>query len=76
MMKGITYKPIGIIHTPFKDVKDMPIQPMGAKGIPGTINIEPEYVDGIKDLEGFSHIFLIYLTPGTDAQQEAFQTSQ
>jgi len=60
MMKGITYQPIGIIHTPFKDVKDMPIQPMGAKGIPGSINIEPEYVDGIKDLEGFSHIFLIY----------------
>ena len=42
------------------DVKAMPIQPMGAKGFQGTIKVEPEYVDGIKDLEGFSHIFLIY----------------
>ena len=60
MMKGVIYKPIGIIHTPFKDIKEMPIQPIGAKGIQGTIKIEPEYADGIKDLEGFSHIFLIY----------------
>ncbi len=58
--KEVIYKPIGIIHTPFKDVKEMPIQPIGAKGIQGTIEIRPEYVDGIKDLEGFSHIFLIY----------------
>ena len=60
MMKEIIYKPIGIIHTPFKDVKEMPIQPIGAKGIHGTIKIEPEYIEGIKGVEGFSHIFLIY----------------
>jgi tRNA-Thr(GGU) m(6)t(6)A37 methyltransferase TsaA len=60
MMNRVIYKPIGVIHTPFKDIKDMPIQPIGAKGIQGTIMIEPEYVDGLKDLEGFSHIFLIY----------------
>jgi len=74
-MKGIIYKPIGIIHTPFKDVKEMPIQPIGAKGIQGTINIEPEYVDGIKDLEGFSHVFLIYhfhLSQGYSLQIEPF----
>jgi tRNA-Thr(GGU) m(6)t(6)A37 methyltransferase TsaA len=59
-MKRVIYKPIGIIYTPFKDIKEMPIQPIGAKGIQGTIKIEPEYVDGLKDLEGFSHIFLIY----------------
>jgi tRNA (Thr-GGU) A37 N-methylase len=57
MMKEIIYKPIGIIHIPFKDVKEMTIQPIGAKGIHGTIKIEPEYVEGIKDVEGFSHIF-------------------
>ncbi len=60
MMKEVIYKPIGVIRTPFKDLKEMPIQPIGAKGIQGTIEIEPEYVDGIKDLEGFSHIFVIY----------------
>ena len=75
MKKGILYKPVGIIHTPFKEVKAMPIQPIGAKGIQGTIEVEPEYVDGIKDLEGFSHIFLIYhfhLSQGYSMQIKPF----
>jgi tRNA-Thr(GGU) m(6)t(6)A37 methyltransferase TsaA len=59
-MGKITYNPIGIIHSPFKDIKGMPIQPAGAKGIAGTIEIKPEYVDGLQDIEGFSHIILIY----------------
>ena len=59
-MKKITFRPIGIIQTPFKDKKGMPIQPSGAKGVRGTINIRAEYTDGLKDLEGFSHIILIY----------------
>ena len=59
-MKKIAFRPIGIIQTPFKDKKGMPIQPSGAKGIRGTINIRAEYTDGLKDLEGFSHIILIY----------------
>ena len=59
-MNEIRYKPIGVIHSPFKDVQGMPIQPTGAMGIAGTIEIEPEYCDGLKDIEGFSHIVLIY----------------
>lgn len=38
----------------------MPIQPTGAKGVKGRVEIEPEYIDGLKDIEGFSHIILIY----------------
>lgn len=56
----IIYKPIGIIHSPFKDIEGMPIQPSGGKGIDGTIEINQEYIDGLKDIEGFSHIILIY----------------
>jgi len=59
-MKKIVYEPIGIIHSPFKDIKGTPIQPTGAKGIAGTIEIYPEFAEGLKDLEGFSHIILIY----------------
>ncbi len=59
-MNEIRYKPIGVIHSPFKDVQGMPIQPTGAMGIAGTIEIEPGYCDGLKDIEGFSHIVLIY----------------
>lgn len=59
-MKKIVYQPIGIIHSPFQNIQGMPIQPTGAKGIAGTIEIYPEFAEGLKDLEGFSHIILIY----------------
>jgi tRNA-Thr(GGU) m(6)t(6)A37 methyltransferase TsaA len=59
-MKKIVYQPIGTIHSPFQTIQGMPIQPAGAKGIAGTIEIKQEYVDGLQDIEGFSHIILIY----------------
>ncbi|MFX1298113.1 MAG: tRNA (N6-threonylcarbamoyladenosine(37)-N6)-methyltransferase TrmO [Promethearchaeota archaeon] len=59
-MKGITYAPIGIIHTPFTEPRNTPIQPAGARGIKGTIVIFPDYAEGLKDLEGFSHIILLF----------------
>ena len=59
-MKEVRYKSIGIIHSPFKHPKGMPIQPTGAKGVAGTVEILPEYRAGLKDIEGFSHIILIY----------------
>jgi tRNA-Thr(GGU) m(6)t(6)A37 methyltransferase TsaA len=60
IVDAVTYKPIGIIHSPFKDVKGMPIQPAGAKGIAGTVEIYWRYQEGLADLDGFSHIILIY----------------
>ena len=59
-MNEIKYKPIGVIHSPFKVPKGTPIQPVGAKGIDGTVEVFPEYTEGLKDIEGFSHIILIY----------------
>lgn len=59
-MTTVQFKPIGIIHSPFKEPKEMPIQPVGAKAVSGTVELYPEYEEGLKDLEGFSHIILIY----------------
>jgi tRNA-Thr(GGU) m(6)t(6)A37 methyltransferase TsaA len=56
----IEYKQIGTIRTPFKSIEGMPIQPAGAELVPGTVEVSPEYSEGLKDLEGFSHIILIY----------------
>jgi len=56
----ICYQPIGIIRSPFKGPRGMPIQPTGAAGIAGTIALGHEYEGGLRDLEGFSHIILIY----------------
>lgn len=52
---------IGIIHSPFNSLDNMPIQPAGALGIQGQLVMEPEYVQGIKDLGGFSHIYILYV---------------
>jgi tRNA-Thr(GGU) m(6)t(6)A37 methyltransferase TsaA len=59
-MDEVKYRPIGIIHSPFKKPKGTPIQPAGAKGINGTVEVFPEYAEGLKDVEGFSYIILIY----------------
>ncbi len=56
----ITYHSIGTIRTPYKDKEGMPIQPSGAKGIKGTIEIDKRYQEGLQDLDGFSHIILLY----------------
>ena len=56
----VTYRPIGSIHSPFKDLKDMPIQPTGQASAPGIAEVLPEFAAGLKDLEGFSHVILLY----------------
>jgi len=57
---SITLEPIGIIYTPFKSKEGMPIQSKGAKGIKGIIILKEEFIQGLTDLDGFSHIILIY----------------
>ena len=75
----ITYRPIGIIHSPFTDIAGMPIQPRGAAGVPGSVEVRPEFTAGLQDLAGFSHVILLYhfhrvqearltVTPFLDAQ--------
>ncbi len=54
------FKPIGTIHTPFTDPAGMPIQPAGACGVKGTVELLDEYRAGLKDLDGFSHVILLY----------------
>lgn len=54
-------RPIGFIRSPFTKLSEMPIQPPGAAGIEGRVELLPEFVEGLQDLEGFSHIVLLYL---------------
>jgi tRNA-Thr(GGU) m(6)t(6)A37 methyltransferase TsaA len=56
----IIYRPIGIIHSPFNNLEDMPIQPTSDISGSGTVEIFSQFMDGLKDLEGFSHIYLLY----------------
>ena len=56
----VVYKPIGVIHSPFNNLEEMPIQPTSDASRLGTVEIYSEFAEGLKDLEGFSHIYLIY----------------
>jgi len=56
----ISFEPIGVIHSPFSELENMPIQPSGAADLVGTLVLHPEYAEGLADLNGFSHLYLLY----------------
>ena len=60
MTESVTYKPIGIIHTPFKEKDKTPIQGCFAPSNKGQIELFPEYTEGLQDITSFSHLILIY----------------
>ena len=68
-MKSYRFEAIGILRTPYTIIQDMPIQPTGADGVRGSLIIESAYVPGIKDLDGFSHIILLYVFHQAGAPQ-------
>lgn len=53
-------RPIGVIRTPFADLEGMPVQPAGARGVAGTVELYDEYAAGLLDIDGFSHAILLY----------------
>jgi tRNA (adenine37-N6)-methyltransferase len=59
-------KPIGVIHSPFTDKKQTPIQPTRSHAS-GYVEVFPEFTEGLQDLEGFSHIFLVYIFHQSDS---------
>ncbi len=59
-MDQIVFRPIGVIRSPFLEREGMPIQPIGALGVRGRVEVQPDLAPGLKDLEGFSHLILLY----------------
>jgi tRNA-Thr(GGU) m(6)t(6)A37 methyltransferase TsaA len=59
-MSNFVVEPIGLVHSPHRDSSRTPIQPVFAAGVEGWAEIRPELVDGLRDLEGFSHLHLLY----------------
>jgi tRNA-Thr(GGU) m(6)t(6)A37 methyltransferase TsaA len=53
-------RPIGVVHTPFSDKDQMPIQAARSQAL-GLVHLYPEFVEGLQDLEGFTHIHLLYV---------------
>ncbi|NOU59353.1 tRNA (N6-threonylcarbamoyladenosine(37)-N6)-methyltransferase TrmO [Marinifilum caeruleilacunae] len=59
-MTEICFQSIGTIHTPHKTQDKMPIQPLSAKGVKAKVELKPEFAAGLRDLESFSHVILIF----------------
>lgn len=56
----LSYEPIGVIRTPFDSPEGMPIQPVGDDAVEGVVELAEAYADGLEDLDGFTHCFLLY----------------
>lgn len=56
----IHFKSIGVVHSPYKTVENMPVQTSASKDVEAEIEIFEQYKEGISDLEGFSHIYVIF----------------
>lgn len=56
----VTLHPIGVIRSPHRRAGETPIQPVYARGVRGRVEILPQYAEGLRDLDGFSHVYLLY----------------
>jgi tRNA-Thr(GGU) m(6)t(6)A37 methyltransferase TsaA len=65
--RSFSYHAIGVVHSPHSDPHHTPIQPVYAAGIKGRVDVFAEYEVGLQDLEGFSHIYLVYAFDRADA---------
>lgn len=59
-MKNIIVTPVGIIHTPYKSIEDIPIQGIFGNNVAGHAELNNKYTAGLLDLDKFSHAILIY----------------
>ena len=59
-MEQIIMQPIGIIYSPYKQNKDIPIQGVFKFDVEAWIELKDKYVGGLKDLDGFSHTIILY----------------
>jgi tRNA (adenine37-N6)-methyltransferase len=53
-------EPIGVIYTPYQAKDECPIQPLYAAQAIGRVEVFEKYAAGLKDIESFSHIYLLY----------------
>ena len=69
MKPTISYRPIGVIRTGHTKPKETPIQPVYSEGCEGQAEVFPEFAAGLRDVEGFSHIYLVYHMHKADRPQ-------
>jgi len=61
MKRDVTLSSIGVIRTPHTEQAKTPIQPVFAKGIQGRVELDPQFADGLDDIEEFTYVYLLYV---------------
>jgi tRNA-Thr(GGU) m(6)t(6)A37 methyltransferase TsaA len=61
MTRAFAMTPIGVIRTPHTVREKTPIQPVFARGIPGRVELESRFAEGLDDVDAFSYVYLIYV---------------
>ena len=69
MTDSIVYRPIGVIRSGHTRPEETPIQPVYSEGCEGRAEVFPEFAAGLRDLEGFSHVYLLYHMHETNQAQ-------
>jgi len=59
-MEQIVMHPIGAIHSPYKEITDIPIQGIFKSEVEAWVELNGKYAGGLKDLDGFSHAIILY----------------
>ena len=59
-MSSLVVQPIGFVRSPFREKADAPRQATVGRDVVGQVELLPEYVDGLSDLEGFDRIWLLF----------------
>lgn len=58
MKKNLKLTPIGVIHSPYKKPEE--IHPLRSRLTVGMIEVFPEFEKGLKDIDGFSHLYVLW----------------
>ena len=68
-MKPVMLHPIGVVRSPYTSTSEVP-KGLGAKHeMEGTIEIQPELEKGLEDIEGFSHLYVIWIFDRAEASE-------
>jgi tRNA-Thr(GGU) m(6)t(6)A37 methyltransferase TsaA len=60
-MPALTLRPIGVIRSPHHETSDIPKGPGAKHRAEGTLELRPELESGLQDIEGFSHLFVLWV---------------
>jgi tRNA (adenine37-N6)-methyltransferase len=63
----LTFRPIGFVRSPFTDTQEIPKGPGAKHDAEGTLELLPEFEEGLADIEGFSHLYVLWIFDRAEA---------